>query len=1087
MRYGLLAALILSVAASRAFAAGPSGLHKRISVEYGPATLGGALADIEQKTGVRIACDDETLKGMKPVSLKAANKTAGRILTGILRRRGLKLRFDGANQVTVIRHNWYTPLTKKEEVYEFVQKPTVRNVGGDAFEIMFETKGYCDCTIAIEDQNGKILRHLASGVLGVNTPEPFVWNSKKQVVPWDGKDDFGEYVARDAEDYKNITVRVSLGLKARLERTLFWAPHKRAPGINHKFPALISPAPEGVYVYDGAAGDHVKLFDRKGDYVRSVFPFPADNVAKVRWPRLHPKSTPERPVPLKWNPDMCEALTFAWTLWGHPKGGWPTWKCGATWANVSDQENAASAFAVHGKRIALVRARLNRLATDGTSGGLSLQGPDTWIPGPAETRRGFYYQKAHAVSIPPKLSRSGKWERGIPPSSIAFSPDGKWLYATGYIYYQFHRRKDALPVVTRMAYEGTGGPELWVGSFDPEASGAGDRQFRFPTALAVDSKGRVYVCDYANSRVQVFSPDAKLLKSLKTPYPVEVEIDPKTGECFVFSFAIGNHHFLRDKPKKMIKSLLTRYSAYPAFRKGATYSLPDPSQWPRNVKHLGNSGPDDWRDYAVDFHTDPPTLWNCQSHKFYLSAHPAKPVRSREGDDATGRGMWRLNIRLYEIGEKELKLKRDFFWDVQKEAVLWRDPSGNRMRVHVDPKRGDLWVHSKGFDYLLVRIDPETGKETLIKSPFPGLRELTFDAKGLFYGRTKTAFARFEPTGSGGWREVPYDYGESMTLGKTRVRAGIPTPMNYRGARRSFQGFGVSPGGRVVFSEEFSFSKGAGEPSVFGTKPYQPPVLPGRGGRTLVWVFDKYGKLAYDDALPGGVQNSGARIDSDDNLYIQLAGLPCVNGKVPPNLNMVSCSIIKARAGRCRIVKKKGQVENLPKDRLPRRPRDLMMAQRADQHAWIDGAEWIYPEVGITGVKGQGPCFIDCVCSVNSRFDLDTYARTFASEVHLYRVVVLDTNGNVILRVGRMGNVDDGMPLVKDGKPPHPRSIGGDEVAIMNCLQLAVHTDRRLFISDIGNYCIRSVKLGYHASERVPAGGPHRTEAGRAADESGNR
>jgi hypothetical protein len=62
------------------------------------------------------------------------------------------------------------------------------------------------------------------------------------------------------------------------------------------------------------------------------------------------------------------------------------------------------------------------------------------------------------------------------------------------------------------------------------------------------------------------------------------------------------------------------------------------------------------------------------------------------------------------------------------------------------------------------------------------------------------------------------------------------------------------------------------------------------------------------------------------------------------------------------------------------------------------------------------------------------------------------------------------MPLKKKGGPPNPRSIGGDETAIMNCLQLAVHTDKRLFISDIGNYCVRSVKLDYHASERVKVG-----------------
>ena len=44
---------------------------------------------------------------------------------------------------------------------------------------------------------------------------------------------------------------------------------------------------------------------------------------------------------------------------------------------------------------------------------------------------------------------------------------------------------------------------------------------------------------------------------------------------------------------------------------------------------------------------------------------------------------------------------------------------------------------------------------------------------------------------------------------------------------------------------------------------------------------------------------------------------------------------------------------------------------------------------------------------------------------------------------------------------------GGDEGAIMHCLQMTTHTDRRLFLADWGNYRIVSVKLGYHAQEKV--------------------
>ena len=88
-------------------------------------------------------------------------------------------------------------------------------------------------------------------------------------------------------------------------------------------------------------------------------------------------------------------------------------------------------------------------------------------------------------------------------------------------------------------------------------------------------------------------------------------------------------------------------------------------------------------------------------------------------------------------------------------------------------------------------------------------------------------------------------------------------------------------------------------------------------------------------------------------------------------------------------------------------------------------------------------------------------------ELRHFSVAVLDTNGNLILRVGQYGNVDDGMPLVKKGGPLNPRSIGGDEVALFHGAYVAAHTDKRLFIADPGNARIVSVKLGYHAEEII--------------------
>ena len=85
-----------------------------------------------------------------------------------------------------------------------------------------------------------------------------------------------------------------------------------------------------------------------------------------------------------------------------------------------------------------------------------------------------------------------------------------------------------------------------------------------------------------------------------------------------------------------------------------------------------------------------------------------------------------------------------------------------------------------------------------------------------------------------------------------------------------------------------------------------------------------------------------------------------------------------------------------------------------------------------------------------------------------YAVAVLDTNGNLIMRLGRYGNVEDGKPLIPDSRDGETRAIGGDEIALMHACYVGVQSDRRLFVADIGNRRILSVRLGYHTEERIP-------------------
>ena len=78
-----------------------------------------------------------------------------------------------------------------------------------------------------------------------------------------------------------------------------------------------------------------------------------------------------------------------------------------------------------------------------------------------------------------------------------------------------------------------------------------------------------------------------------------------------------------------------------------------------------------------------------------------------------------------------------------------------------------------------------------------------------------------------------------------------------------------------------------------------------------------------------------------------------------------------------------------------------------------------------------------------------------------YSVSVLDSNGNLIVRIGRYGNVDSAGPKSKE-------PLGGDEVGLFHACFVGTHTDHRLFISDIGNDRIISVKLDYYKNAIIP-------------------
>jgi DNA-binding beta-propeller fold protein YncE len=914
---------------------------------------------------------------------------------------------------------------QRKEVFEFTQKPRVRRKG-DRVTITFAVKDYCDATVAIEDDKGRIVRYLASGVLGKNAPAPLRKNSLNQTLEWDGKNELGKYVARTPEEYAGYAVRVSLGLRARMERTLFWSGQKRAAGRSNQ---LMRATPKGVYVLSPGVNTQLRLYDHDGNYVRTIYPFPRNKIEEVKG--------------LKWREFPPDNERLPSKLYGHDQNcllpDRPAGRNHRGWAGMTmryEFDLLTRAMDVREDRIVLAGGRLMLLATDGSSGGVDLAGS--------------------VVERPPRNSFAL-------PNSVAISPDGSKAYLTGYY---LARSGQGFSSLARAWHQDVNVVDLATGKISRFAGspdgvrlpkGADNAHFRYPMSVACDSRGRVYVADNLNNRIQVYLPDGKFFKTVPVKRPGIVRVDPGNGELWVRSSNIGyagridariGHANFWDKTRA--PQVLTHLGPVDNPKVKATYRMPAGMSWERGTWFYDQY-------VEVDFHTDPPTVWAS-----------GNPQDKRAG----------ARIRLFQPKNGKLVCKRDFGVDAKKALADPKPSRFGRPRIAANPVNGHLYVGLGGVSHHeVVIVDPETGR--VKGAPLPtDAEDFAFDLDGGIYLRTYNAVTRFDPRT---WREIPYDYGTARVVrhggnGFARAKrykaiSALDLPSGGSDGLH-LGGFGVAADGTIVAAcinpRNPSERKRVKDRKIHQSagRPYMAPVYPGRTRGQEAHIFDVHGKLLKDDAVPGIGRATDVEIDRQGNVYLLAASAPYLDGK--PYFNGRGCTLIKIKPGKMKGLAAAKAALPLPDSMRPKRAPDMTRPG-----IWVQGAEWLFGPVGAEGHYGSGG---KCQCFVTGRFTLDYFARSFAPEVDRFRVVVLDTNGNVILRIGRYGNVDDGMPLVKSdpartsrqgGQPPHPRAIGGDETAIMHAQAVAVHTDRRLFVADSGNQCVRSVRLGYHATERV--------------------
>lgn len=379
----------------------------------------------------------------------------------------------------------------------FVMQPTAVK-SGDTTNIKFTVDRPTDVAITIEDKEGKIIRHLAAGVLGKNAPEPLQPNTLTQSLTWDGKDDFGKAAIGGP-----FQIRVQLGMKAEFDRFLMHNP--QASGSV----ASVAVGPGGslyVFHHDGTAngnmgGHKIKVYTRNGKHLKVLAPFPAD-IAPEKVKGLGVFQTADGDlVPHIHN---WETLSFYPDHVGIRGRDMPEYSCPAV------DSKGRVYWMVKGPCLVAVDA----------DGGIPY---DTFL-GPK------------MLSEVKELRLAGEiYLYGTDVPSLAVSSDDKSVYFAGLkVGFGDYKKARPLPCVFRVDAAKRGPAEVFLGKLDQP--GKEKNLLTAPRGLAV-AKGLVYVADPGANRVAVFKEsDGSYAGEIAVENPQVLGVDAASGAVYVCAY-----------------------------------------------------------------------------------------------------------------------------------------------------------------------------------------------------------------------------------------------------------------------------------------------------------------------------------------------------------------------------------------------------------------------------------------------------------------------------------------------------------------------------------------------------------------------